>query len=259
MTAIAVVAAKSSPGVSTVAELLALLAPSSTSPILVDADPAGGEWLLRPGVAPEPGLASLAMAGRRGLAAGEVAAHLQHVGDGRGVLVAPAAARQASAALDLVGRALAGVLGELNAVVDCGSLSESSPAMPLVQAADLVVAVSRPSAAALVHLAPWVDQLRGEGAAVAVVLSAAGPRPRTDSSYRPAEVADALGVEVLGTMADDPDAVARLWAEPGRRAALERTRLVRSMAPVAEAAFARAEAAVSRTTAESPMDQEVVR
>ena len=260
MTAIAVAAAKSSPGVSIVAELLAQLGPPAFRPLLVDADPAGGDWLLRPGVAPEPGLSSLAMVSRRGLRAEEMSEHVQHLGPGLRVLVAPAAARQATAALHIVADQLIEALTGLDAVIDCGSLFEGSPAMPLLRASDLVVLVGRPTAAAMVHLAPWVEELRGDGTSVAVVLSASCV-PARAPTYRPAEVAEALGVEVLGTMAGDPDTVARLSADPGRIAPLARTRLVRSMAPVAEAAFALAKAqAVSRTEAVvPPVESEVVR
>lgn len=244
MTVIAVTAAKSSPGVSTVAELVAQLGVPDGSRVLVDADPAGGEWLLRAGVAHEPGLASLAVASRRGLAPGEVAGHVQRLGDGLGVIVAPAAARQATSALELVGQSLVDHLraGGVAAVADCGMLSTTSPALPVVRAADLVVLVSGSTASGLVHLAPWVEQLTGEGLPLAVVLVQHGRQDRRQAAYSEAEVAEALGVEVLGTMADDPDAAARLFAEPGRAARLANSRLVRSMRPVAAAAHARAAA-----------------
>jgi MinD-like ATPase involved in chromosome partitioning or flagellar assembly len=243
MTVIAVAAAKSSPGVSTVAELLAQLGPPGPGRVLLDCDPAGGDWLLRPGVRPEPGLASLAMAGRRGLAPGEVLNHVQRLGEDLAVLVAPAAGRQATSALEMVGEALVDhlrTLKDLAVVVDCGALSPASPALPLAAGADLVVMVSRATARAMVHLAPWVEQLAADAVPVAVVLVRHGPAAKAEAAYRPAEVADALGVEVLGPLADDPDGAARLYAEPGRLAGLARSALVRSMTSVAEAIFARA-------------------
>lgn len=234
-------AAKSSPGVTTLAELVVQLRPEGRRCALLDCDPAGSDWLLRPGVAPEPGLLSLATAGRRDLGAGELSAHLQHLDEGLEVLVAPAAARQASGALDLVGERLVAHLRALDAtdaVLDCGSLSPASPALPLVRAADLVVLVSRPTARAMVHLAPWVEQLVGEDSAVVVVL-VEGPKARHEAAYRPDEVVEALGVEVLGPVADDAATAARLYNQPGRLAALGGSALVRSAAPVAEDVFAR--------------------
>ena len=249
MTVIAVTAAKSSPGVSTVAEVMAQLGVPENRRVLVDADPSGGEWLLRAGVAHEPGLASLAVASRRGLAPGEVAEHVQRLGDGLGVIVAPAAARQVTSALELVGASLVDHLRAdgVDAVVDCGMLSALSPALPVVRAADLLVLVSRSTPSGLVHLAPWAEQLGGEGVPLALVLVDHGHKARREAAYSEADVAEALGVEVLGTMADDPDSAARLFAEPGRLARLANSRLVRSMRPVATAAHARAAAAGTRS------------
>lgn len=241
MSVIAVAAAKSSPGVSTIAELLVALRPKARRCLLLDADPAGGEWLLRPGVASEPGLVSLATVGRRDLAPGELLAHLQTLGDGLEVLVAPAAARQASGALELIGGRLMehlAALEVLDAVIDCGTLAPTSPSLALVRGADMVVLASHASARAMVHLAPWVEQLVGEGASAMVVLIDQGPACR-ESVYRPAEVAEALGVEVAGPLAHDAPGAARLIAEPGRAASLSRSALGRSAAPVAEAIFSR--------------------
>ncbi len=186
MSLIAVAGAKSSPGVSTLAELLVQLRPSERRCVLADCDPAGGDWLLRPGVSPEPGLVSFATAGRRELVPDELLAHLQQVGEGLEVLVAPAAARQASGALELLGERVVPhlrALPALDAVADCGLLSPTSPALPLVRGADLVVLVSRSTARAMVHLAPWVEQLVGEGSAVVVVMvDRAGARH--EATYR---------------------------------------------------------------------------
>jgi hypothetical protein len=240
MSLIAVAAAKSSPGVSTLAELLVLLRPTERRCVLADCDPAGGDWLLRPGVSPEPGLVSFATAGRRELVSDELLAHLQQVGDLE-LLVAPAAARQASGALELLGERVVAhlrVLPALDAVADCGLLSPTSLALPLVRGADLVVLVSRSTARAMVHLAPWVEQLVGEGSAVVVVMVDCGGA-RHEATYRSVEVAEALGVEVLGPVADDAGAAARLWAAPGALAGMSRSPLVRSATPVAEAVFAR--------------------
>lgn len=241
MSVIALASAKSSPGVTTLAELVAQLRPTGRRCALLDCDPAGGDWLLRPGVDPEPGLVSLATAGRRELGAGELSAHLQHLDEGLEVLVAPAAARQAWGALDLVGERLVAHLEALDAmdtVIDCGSLAPASPALPLVRTADLVVVVSRPTARAMVHLAPWVEQLAGEGSPVVVAL-VEGARARHEATYRPDEVAEALGVEVLGPVAHDAATAARLYREPGRLTSLRGSALVRSATPVAEAVFAR--------------------
>jgi Mrp family chromosome partitioning ATPase len=239
MSLIAVATAKRSPGASTFAELAVLLGPEGER-LLLDCDPAGSEWLLRPGVRPEPGLVTLAMAGRRELAAHTVATHAQTVG-GLDVVVAPAAGRQASGALDILGDRLgthlAG-LGDVGVVADCGRLAPRSPALGVVHAADLVVLVSRCTVSEMVHLAPWVEQLRSEARSVAVVLVDRPRRGRQEIGYGPAEVAEALGVPVLGSLADDAGGAGRLFAQPGSLVGLWRTRLVRAARPVVEALWA---------------------
>ena len=242
MSVVAVAAVKSSPGASTLCELVVQLRPATSRRcVLADCDPFGGDWLLRPGVAPEPGLVSLAAAGRHGLEHGELLRHLQRLGEGLEVMVAPAAARQASGALGLVAECLAvhlRALEGMDAVVDCGCLLPASPALPLVRGAELVVLVSRPTARAMVHVAPWVDQLAGEGLPTVVVLGT-GPRSAHEPDYRPEEVAEALGVDVLGPLAHDPSAAARLFQEPGNLGSLRGSALVNSATTVAEAVFAR--------------------
>lgn len=247
MSVIAVAAAKSSPGVSTVAELVVQLRPGDRRCVLLDCDPAGGDWLLRPGAAREPGLVSLATAGRRDLVGEELLRHLQRFGEGLEVLVGPAAGRQAWGALELLGDRLVAHLLQLeaiDAVVDCGALSPASPALPVVRGAELVILVSRPTARGVVHLAPWVEQLVAEGVDVVVAL-VEGPGTGHEPSYRSDEVADALGVEVVGALVHDPSTAARLGGDPGRLGRIKDSPLVRSAAPVAEAVFARAAGASS--------------
>ncbi len=235
MTVIAVASAKFSPGVTTTAELLVALRPPGRRCVLVDCDPAGGEWLLRPGVAAEPGLVTLAMAGRRDLEPGALWEHVQVVGDGLEVVMAPAASRQAASALEIVAERLGAQLrslGDSEAVLDCGRLSPTSPAMPLLRAADQVLVVSRSNVAEIVHLAPCIEQLEADGYPVGVVLVDAR-RGCPDASYRSAEVAEALGVDVVGVLPDDAGTAGRLFAQPGSTAGLVRSRLVRAAAALA--------------------------
>jgi len=236
---IAVASAKFSPGVTTWAQLLVLRRPSQRRCILVDCDPSGSEWLLRPGVAPEPGLVTLAMAGRRELAAGAVLEHTQSVGEpGLEVVVGPAAARQATSALDILGERLGAhlaALPDVDVVADCGRLDPRSPALGLLAKAQLVLLVARPAVSDLVHLAPWVEQLGGERLAVVLVGGGRGPH---QVAYEPQEIADALGAPVLGVLADDAPAAARVFAQPGSLVGMFRTRLVRSTDALAAGAFA---------------------
>lgn len=240
MRLIAVASAKSSPGASTGSELLVQRRPTSERRcLLLDCDPAGSEWLLRPGVKAEPSTVTLAMAGRRTLAPEAVLDEVQTVGDGMEVVVGPVAARQAASALEILGDRLGAhlrSLDDIDVVADCGRLAQRSPALGVVAAADLVVLVSRPTVAEVIHLAPWVEQLVSEGCQVGLVL-VGGRRGRQLVAYEPEEIADALGVPVLGVMADDASAAARVFAQPGSLAGLWRSRLVRSVSVLAPAVF----------------------
>lgn len=247
MTVIAVASAKGR-GVTTVAELLVQLRTTGRRCVLIDADPAGGDWLLRPGVTPEPGLLSLAIAGRRRLENGELFSHVQVVGSVE-LVVGPAPAHQASWAVETTGdrlvahlRALVddregGWAGPVDSVIDCGRLAPGSPALPLALQADLLVLVSPATAAGLVHLAPLVAVVREAGRQPAVVLHGGASG---EARYDGGEVAAGVGAEVLGAMAEDPGAAGRLAAQPGRVDGLGRSRLVRSMAEVSARAWERA-------------------
>lgn len=258
MSLIAVASAKFSPGASTFAELLMLLRPEARAALLVDCDPAGGEWLLRPGVQAEPGLVTLAMAGRRELAPHAALDHAQTVGEGLDVVVAPAAARQASSALSILAERLGAHLcglDDIDVVADCGRLATGSPALGVAAAADLVVLVSRPSVVAMVHLAPWVEQLASEGRPVGVVL--VDRHQRHTLAYGPDEVAEALGVPVFGMVADDPGGATRLFAQPGSLHGLLRTRLIRSERPVVDAVWGSLAGPGQRPVAAMPPVEEV--
>lgn len=267
MTIIAVASAKGSPGASTFTELLVGLWPAAAHPVLVDCDPAGGEWLLRPGVAAEPGLVTLAMAGRRELASGAALSHVQLVGTtpGLDILVAPAAARQSASALEILGDRLGThlrSLDDVDVIIDCGRLAQRSPALATVSAADLVVLVSRPTVSEMVHLAPWVEQLVGEGRQVGVVL-VGGQWRHSQVIYQPAEVAEALGVPVFGSIDHDPAALGRLWSQPGSLAGLGRSRLVRSaqltVSAVSAALADHAHPAVEPTVSDTSSEEAVTR
>ncbi len=240
MRLIAVASAKSSPGASITSELLVQRRPSPERRcVLVDCDPAGSEWLLRPGVSAEPSTVTLAMAGRRNLVPAAVLGEVQTVGEAMEVVVGPVAARQATSALEILGDRLGAhlrSLDDVDVVADCGRLAPRSPALGVLMAADLVVLVSRPTVGDVIHLAPWVEQLTSDGCQVGLVL-VGGRRGRQLVAYEPAEIGDALEVPVLGVMADDASAAAGVFAQPGSLAGLWRSRLVSSATAVAASVF----------------------
>ena len=86
MTLVAFASTKASPGVTTLCQALAHTWPDPRRVVVVEADPSGGDLAARLELAPEPGLVSLAAAGRRGLSAAVVWDHVQHVGNRAGLV-----------------------------------------------------------------------------------------------------------------------------------------------------------------------------
>jgi len=226
--------AKASPGVTTLVQALALAWPIGRLVLVVEADSAGGDLATRLDLPAESGLVSLAAAGRRNLSATVVAEHVQQLDERVALLAGPTPGAQARAALGLVGDRLAGVLGEIDdcdVLVDGGRVDGGTPS-PFDKAAEMVVLVARPTAAEVVHVAPVADELRESGCPIGLVLvGEAGPTAR--HLYPAAEVAGAIGVPVIGTIADDQRSAAVLTGHRRGERILRRSPLCRSAADLA--------------------------
>ena len=242
MSLVAVASAKHSPGASTVAELLAALWPVRRRCLLIDADPAGSNWLLRPGISNEPGLMTLAAEARRELASRVVLEHVQVLSDRLAALVGPASSLQATAALDILGDRLGAHLRafeDVDVIADCGRLALSSPSLPLIREANQAILVSGSGITDIVHLASWVKHLIADGCELAIMLTKISEPAGGQPTYKPAEVADALGIDVLGVVPNDRRSVTHLLRQPGSLRGLSRTRLVRAVEPVVDSIAAR--------------------
>ena len=218
MTTIAMCSVKASPGVTTTAQALAEVWPADRSVLLAELDPAGGDLAARLDRSPEPGLVSLAAAGRRGLDHGLVLDHTQASSDSTRLLLAPPSARQAAAALDLLGDALAAVVSSLDGfdvLMDCGRLDAGSAARPWFAAADQVLCVLRPTAAEVAHVAAAMSEVRSEHEHIALIV-VGEPGPGHHHLYPADEVASAVGLNVVAVIADDDRAAG---AFDGRRRA----------------------------------------
>ncbi|HYZ99930.1 MAG TPA: hypothetical protein VE575_14315 [Acidimicrobiales bacterium] len=242
MAYVAFASAKASPGVTTTVAALAATWPADRDLMVAELDPAGGDLAVRFDLAPEPGLVSLAAAGRRELDRSTFTQHSQPlpvaIPGGRGgaegvatrrVLVGPVAADQAGAALSaLRGRGLPEVMRGLAAdvLVDCGRLDPSSAAHDIAVWADLLVVVARPVVAEVHHLASRLTALRPRALSLLLV----GDRP-----YSVADVADAVGANPLGALpVDDRAAVALTLGGARAVRALRRSRLLRDARALAE-------------------------
>jgi hypothetical protein len=241
MAYVAFASAKASPGVTTTVTALVATWPRDRDLVVAELDPAGGDLGVRFDLATEPGLVTLAAAGRRQLDRSTFVGHTQPLpfaarpgadGDAdravRRVLVGPVAADQAGAALAALRGVLPGVLSSLGAdvLVDCGRLDPGSAAHDVVTEADLLVVVARPVVAEVHHLAARLSGLRPKALSLLLI----GDRP-----YSVAEVADAVGANPLGTLPVDDRAAAALTVgrSDGARI-LRRSRLLRDARAVAE-------------------------
>lgn len=258
---VAVAAGKGSPGVTTAAVALALGWPGASTAVVAECDPWGADlpWQARGrgGVVldRDRGVTSLAGAVRvdGGLTGGAVLEHAQVLEGGLRVLVGPAGVEQSAA----IGPAWGGVAAALAAcgvdvVADVGRLTRSTPAAPVVAAADLVVLVVRPRVEAVAHLRQGLVAAAGmvnaagrgsglERVAVVVVDESSRPGSRRASRRSVEEVlasTPGLGdVATVGVLAWDPRSAAAL-AGRGRMPA--RSRLLGSARECAEGVVDRA-------------------
>lgn len=182
---VAVGSVKGAPGATTFALALAVVWPQRV--VLVETDPAGGDLGGRFGVPDTPGLGSLIVAARHGMSPDLLLAHTNRLSVGADAVVAPAAGRQAHAAV-------AGLAerppshGDVDVILDVGRLHESSPAWGLATLADVLFLVSGTDLASLDHTAAWTNQHSGQ-ARMSVVLVGGG-------RFSSVELADVFGVEV---------------------------------------------------------------
>src|SRR3546814_4103864 len=93
MTVVGVLSVKHAPGATTAAAAIATA--SATDAVVVECDPAGGDIAARGHLAVEPGLVSLAAAGRHPTSHLDLLGHSQHLPTGVPVVVAPTAPDQA--------------------------------------------------------------------------------------------------------------------------------------------------------------------
>ncbi|MCO1575875.1 chromosome partitioning protein [Crossiella sp. SN42] len=198
---IAVCSLKASPGVTTLALALGALWPAGAEPIVVEADPAGGDLAARFQLATTPGLVGVAAALRRTDDPALLHRHAHRFPGGLPVVLAPPTAEQASAALHVVADRGAILLRRAAAqpaavvIVDCGRVEPGSVTLPILRAADVMVLLARPSSAELARLALMLP-----------VVSRWSPRPRLillGPGYRPEHVRATLGIPVLATVPHD--------------------------------------------------------
>lgn len=210
MTVIAVGSAKGAPGASTTALALAAAWPGEVHPLVLEADAAGGDAVLRFGMRESPGLVSLAAASRRaGLTTALVRQHVQRLPGGVELVAGPAESAQCTASLEALGQAWAEAeLSGALLIADCGRLLPTPSARAeLLTAAQVLVLVTGGSVEALAHTAEATSRLRSRvgNLVIAVVGHCAWPMH---------EVAAALGAHSCLALPHDPQSAALLRGHP---------------------------------------------
>lgn len=207
MAVIALTSASGSPGVTTTAVGLALQWPRPV--LLVEADPTGGSGILagyfRGSREYDAGIIELA------LSPVDVAEALpgvvRAIGGSHASFLAGTRSHSQAPGLRDLWAPLADALADLDqhgqdVIVDAGRLGLAGSPDPLLALADLTVLLIRTSLPALAAARSWAERIRRdrEWRSPAVVLVGEG------QPYRSHEVAKVLGIPVIATMADDPDA-----------------------------------------------------
>ena len=219
MPLVAVTYVKGRPGATTTALGLAAVAPADSRPVVVEADPAGGDLMRRLDLAATPSLVDLAAAARGATRTGDAFTAGQQtvaIGEvGVPVVVAPAGGAQTRAALPELtghGRAVLTTPDRL-VIADCGRLAPGSAAWPLLRLADVVLVMVRARTDEVAHLREALAELVDVGAGRLVVLLAAG------GVYPAADVAEVLSTYVAEELARDPASLGVLGPLPDDRKA----------------------------------------
>ncbi|MBS2966536.1 hypothetical protein KGA66_26085 [Actinocrinis puniceicyclus] len=235
MTAIGLLAAKGSPGVTTLAAAM-VLARGGVGTAVVEADRAGGDLALLHAVPQSPGLAELAARARRAAVDDDLlSAHLRPLADGMlPSLLAPVDAAGAGAALDLLAdraRLLALPDPAHTLVIDLGRVDPASPAAGWLRLCDLLVLVTRGELTGLAHTQALARSLLDSSRPLGFALIDTGP-------YPPADAEAALDLPCVGVLPYAPKHAARL-RDPRHIAAAASSQLVSAAGALFDTVIAR--------------------
>lgn len=217
---VAVCADKGSPGVTTTS--LAVAAEWPGGPVVVvEADPAGGDLgiVLSGKAGALPATPTVATLAAESLHASESIWERTSVEVSETVRVVPGLlSAEAGAGMAKLWPALADALAAsaTDVIADVGRISTMSPAMPIIEAADVVVVVMQPAPSSLVHARERIRHLAVERRVIQPVI-VTRDRESADDRRDVDQVLDAAqldGVEPCLHVAWDPTAVGALRSGP---------------------------------------------
>lgn len=256
MALIAVASAKGSPGVTTLSVALAALMPGPC--VVADLDPAGGDLALSlrdPAGGPldaERGLLSLGAAVRRATHSATLDDHLQDVAGGLRVLCGVPSPEQ-TAGMGPVWHAIATALrvpvtDGRHVIADCGRVVPGSPTLAVLEAADAVLLVARPTLWGLYHLRERLralqsalrssalrssaTRIKGSDVPLGVVLVGKAGDRSTRADVMRLLASSGLTVAFVAVVADEPKAAAGLLTGDGRLGRSDFIRSVHGLVPL---------------------------
>jgi hypothetical protein len=206
VTVVAVAGTKGALGVTTLCMALARNWLPANSVLVIEADPDGGVLGARLGVSQEPGLGTLAAAGRHELSDPLIQDHTQSSGD-LSFIVAPSSPNHARAALLSASRRIGDALAakpEATTLIDLGRLDSESPALPLAQSAQAILFLAAPNLEGADGLAVRLIALEDLRRRCHLVTVGEGP-------YEGAEIGRVLAIPHIGHLPKDPAGAKAVW------------------------------------------------
>jgi hypothetical protein len=233
MALVALASAKGSPGVTTAGLVLGALWPRQV--LLAECDPSGSDVAIRmtaPGGTPlnsDRGLVSLAAASRKGLGDEVVLAHSQQLDGGLDVLLGVRSPEQVGG-MGGLWHPLGITFNQMqhgDVLADCGRISATSPQLPVIQSARLIVMVCSATGSSVAHLRERMASLVHHVDAQLGVIVVADPKQR-DAVKQVWTVLDAMEAPVRHRWHLAFDPVGAAFFEGRGHGRLEKTQLIRS-------------------------------
>lgn len=233
MALVAFASAKGSPGVTTAGLVLGALWPRQV--LLAECDPSGSDVAIRmtaPGGTPlnsDRGLVSLAAASRKGLSDEVIHSHSQQLDGGLDVLLGVRSPEQVGGMGGLwhpLGMTF-NQMQQTDVLADCGRIGATSPQLPIIQSARLIVMVCSATGSSVAHLRERLAALVHHVDAQLGVIVVADPKQR-DAVKQVWSVLDAMSVPVRHRWHLAHDPIGAAFFDGRGHGRLEKTQLIRS-------------------------------